>query len=164
MKSAFQKVIAGDETGLPVSSDARNYRLSDIILQSLTPDCFQIFFWRGKGYFESDSKVIYFRNKGETFSLDIELEEDVKNLRLDPGELPVILGVKGSYFVMEDGTTESIFPKTNGRELSDSLFVMDNDLQLQLTVPSGTKSYLMEFFFDKTKQGMVEELIKSYGK
>ena len=76
----------------------------------------------------------------------------------------MILGVKGSYFVMEDGTTESIFPKTNWRELSDSLFVMDNDLQLQLTVPSGAKSYHMEFFFDKTKQGMVGELIKSYGK
>ena len=160
MESAFQKVIAGNESGLPTSSDERNYTFSDIMSGNCTPERFQIFFGRGAGYSEADSKVIYLRNKGETFSLDIELDKDVKTLRLDPGELPVILGIKSSFFEMGDGTRESVFPKTNGRELLNSLFVMDNDPQLHLTVPSGAASYHIEFFFDRTKRGMILELFK----
>ena len=61
---------------------------------------------------------------------------------------------------MGDGTRESVFPKTTGRELLNSLFVMDNDPQLHITVPSGAVSYHLEFFFDRTKRGMIQELFR----
>ena len=160
MERCFQKVIAGDDAGVPLPSDDRNYKFSDIISGLCTPERIQIFYGRGAGYSEEDSKVIFIRNKGESFSLDIELEEDVKTLRIDPGELPVILCVKNSCFEMGDGTRESVFPKTTGRELLNSLFVMDNDPQLHITVPSGAVSYHLEFFFDRTKRGMIQELFR----
>lgn len=160
MESFFQKVIAGDESGLPLSSDARNYYFSDIMSGSCTPERFQVFFGRGAGFSEADSKVFYLRNKGEIISIDIELDPDVKTLRIDPGELPVILCIENSFFEREDGTKESVFPKTNGRELLNSLFVMGPDPQLHLNVPEGAVAYHIEFFFDRTKKDMALLLLK----
>ena len=160
MEEHFQKTVAGNEEGLPLSSDGRNYTFSDIMTQSLTPERFQIFFGRGGGYSEADSKIIYLRNRGEAFSLDIEIEEDVKTLRLDPGELPVMFCLKKSVFLHGDGTKESVYPKTNGRELQNGLFLMDMDPQLHLIVPNGAVSYHIEFFFDRQKQGMIHGLFK----
>ena len=160
MEECFQKTVAGDEKGLPLTFDGRNYTFSDIISGRLTPEHFQIFYGRGTYYSEADSKVIYLRNNGEAFSLDIDIEDNVSTLRLDPGELPVILGIKKSYFLYDDGTMESVFPRSSGRELPGGLFLMDDDPQLYLNVPPGAVSYHIEFFFDRQKSGMIHELFK----
>ncbi len=160
MEECFQKTVAGDEKGLPLTSDGRNYTFSDIISGRLTPEHFQIFYGRGTYYSEADSKVIYLRNNGEAFSLDIDIEDNVSTLRLDPGELPVILGIKKSFFLYDDGTMESVFPRSSGRELPGGLFLMDDDPQLYLNVPPGAVSYHIEFFFDRQKSGMIHELFK----
>ena len=160
MEECFQKTVAGDEKGLPLTFDGRNYTFSDIISGMLTPEHFQIFYGRGTYYNEADSKVIYLRNNGEAFSLDIDIEDNVSTLRLDPGELPVILGIKKSFFLYDDGTMESVFPRSSGRELPGGLFLMDDDPQLYLNVPPGAVSYHIEFFFDRQKSGMIHELFK----
>ena len=160
MEECFQKTVAGDEKGLPLTFDGQNYTFSDIISGRLTPEHFQIFYGRGTYYSEADSKVIYLRNNGEAFSLDIDIEDNVSTLRLDPGELPVILGIKKSFFLYDDGTMESVFPRSSGRELPGGLFLMDDDPQLYLNVPPGAVSYHIEFFFDRQKSGMIHELFK----
>ena len=72
----------------------------------------------------------------------------------------MILGIKKSFFLYDDGTMESVFPRSSGRELPGGLFLMDDDPQLYLNVPPGAVSYHIEFFFDRQKSGMIHELFK----
>ena len=117
----------------------------------------QVFFDRGNGFSEEDSEAYPMSRAG--ISMELEIPEDVKNLRLDPGEAAGGLVLRKLAFendIKEDFTTNG-FPVG-----ADSYYFGGGDPQVVIGNISGEKRLRIEIEIMKA-QDAGEKFWKSFG-
>ena len=85
----------------------------------------QLYYDTGKGYSEAESDIIriYPDEKGE-FHLQRKLPDALRNLRIDPGEIPCVVYIQKAVGYTENASYELEY-RTNGYRFDKRAYVME---------------------------------------
>ena len=105
----------------------------------------QLYYDTGKGYSEAESDIIriYPDEKGE-FHLQRKLPDALRNLRIDPGEIPCVVYIQKAVGYTENASYELEY-RTNGYRFDKRAYVMEQgDPQIYIKNMK-EHTYLIEF-------------------
>ena len=125
----------------------------------------KIYYGTGEGFSGDRQLRIFADTDGDSVSLEIPLEEDVTELRVDPTEYPCIVKMDKVTLMMADGTSEIIDRYlTNGYVGEGSILLFDtDDSQLQfLKLPRGKKTLNLKYDVTMVDRGLFDGLKKMF--
>ena len=108
----------------------------------------KLYYGTGLGFSGDRQLKTFADTDGDSVVLEVPLEADVTELRVDPTEYPCIVTVKAVTLTTEDGTKENLDRfLTNGYVGEDNILLFDtDDAQLQfLKLPKGKKIIKLEY-------------------
>lgn len=108
----------------------------------------KIYYGTGLGFSPDKQLRTFADTDGDAVSLEIELEPEVTELRVDPTEYPCLVKVRSVILTREDGTEESIDRYlTNGYPGAANMLLFDtDDAQLQFFgLPGGKKKIKLQY-------------------
>ncbi|MBR4718884.1 MAG: class I SAM-dependent methyltransferase [Lachnospiraceae bacterium] len=125
----------------------------------------KIYYGSGEGFSGDRQLMIFADTDGDSVSLEIPLEEDITQLRVDPTEYPCIVKIDKVTLIMDDGTSENIDRfLTNGYVGEGSVLLFDtDDSQLQfLKLPEGKKTVGLKYDVTMVEKGLFEGLKRMF--
>jgi len=118
----------------------------------------QVYFDKGTGYCEENSYYVYAEpEENGLIKVDVEFDENVKELRIDPAQKECVVEILDFY--CNDDKNDKVDYTTNGFWVSENMFLFEtNDPQIIITKANGNKVHL-EYCVSNIKSKIVANVV-----